>query len=168
MPPDLRLAEAELARVSRTLTAAHPTVVAAKSNVEILREQLAASDRVVLADQGAEAARNEAELTALVSQSRNRLEAIESHRQVENELLAKLAQNRSQAETWRNELSELRMGAQMAEQGNVGVSARFTDVPVAPESPVWPKPKFVLSTGLALGAFGGFLLGLVLVRRRKV
>ena len=163
---DLRLAEAELARVSRTLTAEHPTVVAARSNVEILREQLAASDRIVLVDQIAEATRQEAELTALVSQSRSRLESIESHRQDENELIAKLEQNRSLADVWRHELSELRRGAQLTEQGNVGVSARFTDVPVAPDGPVWPKPKLVLPAGLVIGAFGGFLFGLVALRRR--
>jgi len=166
---DLRLAEAELARVSRTLTAEHPTVMAAKHNVDILREQLAASDKVALVDQAAEAARYEAELTAQVSQARSQLEAIESHRRIENELLTKLAQNRSQAETWRQELSELRLGAQFAEDGNVGVSARFTDVPVAPEDPVWPRPNLMLPAGLVLGLIGGFFFGLMsLLRDRRV
>ena len=163
---DLRLAEAELARVSRTLTAEHPTVMAAKHNVEILRDQLDASDRVTLADQIAEAARLEAELTALVSQSRNRLEAIDSHRQDENELLNELARNRSLAESWRQELSELRVAAQMAEEGNVGVSARFTDAPVALEDPVWPRPKVMLPAGLIFGLVAGFVFALVSLRRR--
>ncbi len=164
---DLRLAEGELARVSRTLTAAHPTVIAARNNVEILREQLASSDRVALADQIAEAARYEAELRALVSQSRNRLEAIESHRQAENELLIKLAQNRSLAESWRQELSELRVGAQMAEEGNVGISARFTDAPVAPDNPVWPRPKLMLPAGLIVGLMVGFGFALISLHRRR-
>ena len=166
---DLRLAEAELARVSRTLTAEHPTVMAARHNVDILREQLAASDKFALADQVAEAARYEAELTAQVSQARSQLEAIESHRRIENELLAKLVQNRSLVETWRQELSELRLGAQLAEEGNVGVSARFTDVPVAPEGPVWPRPNLMLPAGLVLGLLAGFFFGLVsLLRGRRV
>ena len=163
---DLRLAEAELARVSRNLTNEHPTVVAARNNVEILREQLAASDQVALADQITEAARYEAELTALVSQSRRRLEAIDSHRRDENELLAELARNRTLADGWRQELSELRMGAQLAESGNVGVNVRFADDPVAPESPIWPRPKAMLPAGLAFGAAVGFLFGLVSLRRR--
>jgi uncharacterized protein involved in exopolysaccharide biosynthesis len=163
---DLRLAEAELARVSRKLTAEHPTVVAATNNVEILREQLAASDQVALADQVTEAARYEAELTALVSQSRRRLEAIESHRRDENELLTELARNRALADGWRQELSELRMGAQMAETGNVGVNVRFADAPVAPDDPIWPRPKQMLPAGLVAGAIAGFLFGLVSLRRR--
>jgi uncharacterized protein involved in exopolysaccharide biosynthesis len=166
---DLRLAEAELSRVSRTLTAEHPTVMAARNNVEILREQLAASDKVALVDQVAEAVRYETELTAQVSQARAQLEAIESHRRTENELLTKLTQNRSQADTCRQELSELRLGAQLAEEGNVGVTARFTDIPVAPEDPVWPRPNLMLPAGLILGLIGGFFFGLVsLLRDRRV
>jgi len=163
---DLRLVEAELARVSRTLTAEHPTVVAAKSNVEILREQLAASDKAALADQVTEAARYEAELRALVSQSRRRLEAIESHRRAENEWITELARNRTLADTWRNEMSERRLGDQLAEQGNVGVIARFADNPVAPDGPVWPRPKLLLPAGLAFGAIAGFLFGFWSLRRR--
>ena len=105
-------------------------------------------------------------MTALVSQSRRRLEAIDSHRRDENELLAELARNRTLADGWRQELSELRMGAQLAESGNVGVNVRFADDPVAPESPIWPRPKAMLPAGLAFGAAVGFLFGLVSLRRR--
>ena len=163
---DLQLAEAELARVSRTLTSEHPTVIAARNNVEILRDQLAASDRVVLTDQIAEAVRAESELSAQVAQSRSRQEAIEAHRQVENELLNKLEQSRSLAERWRQELSNLRVGAQLAEEGNVGVNARFSDAPVAPEDPVWPRPELMLPAGLAFGLMAGFFLALFSLRRR--
>ena len=140
--------------------------MAAKSNVEILREQLAASDKAALADQVTEAARYEAELRALVSQSRRRLEAIESHRRAENEWITELARNRTLADTWRNEMSERRLGDQLAEQGNVGVIARFADNPVAPDGPVWPRPKLLLPAGLAFGAIAGFLFGFWSLRRR--
>jgi len=164
---DLRLAESELARVSRKLTAEHPSVVAARNNVEILRDQLAASDKVALEDQIAEVVRHEVELTSLVAQASRRLEAIESHRQVENELITELAQNRSLADRWQQELSERRMSTQLAELGNVGVNARFTDEPVAPnDGPIWPRPKLLLPAGLAFGAIAGFLFGLWSLRRR--
>ncbi len=168
---DLRLADAELARASRSLTAEHPTVMAAESNVEVLREQLAASDEaspVALLQQIAEAVRYEAELTALASRSRGRLQAIESHRRDEDELLTELARTRSLADSWRHELGDQRLVAQLAQEGNVGVSARFIADPVAPDDAVWPRPKLMLPAGLMFGVIGGFLFGLVSLRRRGV
>jgi uncharacterized protein involved in exopolysaccharide biosynthesis len=168
---DLRLAEAELSRASLSLTAEHPTVVAAADNVEVLREQLAASDDaspVALLQQIAEAKRYEAELTALESRSGRRLEAIESHRRDENELLTELARTQSLADSWRHELFDQRLVARLAQTGNVGVSARFIADPVAPDDPVWPRPKMMLPAGLMFGLFVGFLFGLSSLRRRGV
>jgi uncharacterized protein involved in exopolysaccharide biosynthesis len=167
---ELLRAESELARAKVSLTSEHPAVVAAERNVRVLRAQLASSiyaSTDALQQQIDQAARLEAELAAVEAKSRERLEVIELHRRDENKLLSDLERMRSQADDWRRELSGERMVAQLAQTGDVGVSARMIAEPIVPDEPVWPKSMILLPAGASLGLIVGFLYALISLQRRR-
>jgi uncharacterized protein involved in exopolysaccharide biosynthesis len=167
---ELRQARSELALASVMLTAAHPKVAGAKRNVKVLEAQLASSDdgaSGVLRQQINEAIRLEAELATIEAQSRDRLEVIELHRRDENKLLADLERMQSQADLWRREVADQSVVARLAKAGDVGVGARLIEEPVVPDDPVWPKEKYVLAAGFALGLAVGFVLALLSLRRQR-
>lgn len=167
---DLRQAESELAKARTSLTSEHPAAVAAARNVEVLRAQLASSDggsRSVLRQQVNEAVRLEKELAAIEAKSRERLKVIEVHRRKENKLLVELARMQSQADKLRSELLDQRLEARLAKAGDVGIGARIIAEPVVPSTPVWPKKKFMLFAGAALGLAVGFVFALLSLRRQR-
>lgn len=167
---EMRQAESKLARAKLSLTTAHPTVVAAERNVEVLRVQLDASFNASprkLWQQIREASRQEAQLAALEAQSRERLEVIEVRRRDENELIEELARTRSLADEWRRELFDQRLVARLAQSGDVGIGARFIAEPAVPDGAVWPKPALMLPAGAVFGLVGGFLFALVSLQRQR-
>ncbi|MEH6588777.1 MAG: hypothetical protein V7746_00895 [Halioglobus sp.] len=168
---DLRLAESELAKARISLTWQHPTVVAYERNVNVLREQLAATDVYgapnTLRQQIEEAVRLEGELAIIETQARERLEVIETHRRGENRSLIKLERMRSQTEEWGRELTDQRLVARLAQTGDVGIGARMIAKPVVPNQPVWPKPKIMFVAGAFCGLMAGFLFALISQRRRR-
>ena len=167
---DLRQAESELAKARKSLTAEHPTAVAAERNVEVLRAQLASIDggsRGALRQQVDEAARLEAEVAAIEAKARERLKVIEVHRSKENRLLVELERTQSQADELRSELRDQRIVARLAKAGDVGIGARIIAQPVVPAEPVWPKKKFTLFVGAVLGLTVGFVFALLSLRKQR-
>lgn len=167
---DLRQAESELAKARVSLTAEHPSVVAAERNVEVLRAQLSSHTYTSPDDLGQqirEATRLETELASIEAQSKARLKAIELHRRVENKALIELERLRSLAEERQRELIDQRMVARLAQAGDVGIGARIIAVPVVFDDPVWPKPKMMLPAGALAGLTIGFVFALISLRGRR-
>lgn len=167
---ELRQARSELAIASVMLTAEHPTVVGAKRNVQALTAQLNSSvsaSKNNLQQEINTAVRLEAELALLGAELRERSKEIELIRLEENKLVAELDQMQAQADEWRGELFDQRVVSRLAETGDVGIGARMIAEPVVPDTAVWPKRKFMLAAGTALGLAVGFIFSLVSLRRQR-
>lgn len=163
-------AEAELGRVTQTLNAGHPTREAATRTVQTLRSQLAAAEQATprLLQREIEAAKRlEAELALLLESERARLSETERLRREEQRLIDDLAQTQVLVEQRRRALLDQRLVSRLAENGEVGITARMIAEPVIPLAPSWPNPLLVFAIGSMLGLLVGLTVAVMRLRRNE-
>lgn len=163
-------AQAELSRVQLTLQPRHPAVESARQEVEVLRKQLRESSKATpdaLRRDIAAARGLEEQLASAFEREQERMAEIERYRRSEESLLIELDRIREMTDARRSELLDQRLLARLAESGEVGVAARLIEVPIQPESAIWPKPLLVLGGGAVLGLIGGFGMALFSLRQSR-
>ena len=163
-------AEAALARAKLTLMPAHPAVEAAQRDVDVLKRQLRSSSK---ATPGAirrdikSFAGLETQLRGVYADESKRMAELESYRRKENILVAELDRVREMGDARRRELLDQRLLGRLAESGDTGITARMIEDPRVPEGPAWPKPRLVMAVTLFLGLCGGFVGGLLSLRKEE-
>lgn len=163
-------AEAELARVQLTLMPKHPAVEAAQQEVDILRKQLAASSSATPAALRRDIDATiglEKQLNLAYTRERERMATVESYRREESLLVSELERIREMADARRSELVDQRLMTRLAEQGEMGITARIIEAPSLPESATWPRPKLILPAFAILGLVGGFCAAVISLRRSR-
>ncbi len=163
-------AQAELSRVRITLTAEHPAVEAAESEVAVLRRQLVANSKAtpealkrdITASLGLEK-----ELERVYDRERATMGGIERDRREESLLLAELDRIRELSNIRRSELLDQRLLTRLAETGEIGVSARLIERPSLPAGAAWPRPRLLLPMGAIIGFLAGFVAAVISLQRER-
>lgn len=151
-------AEAELARTRQTLRSGHPTVEAAQREVDLLRDQLARTERAtpLLISKEVEAAKGlEEQLAAVLTEERATLAEADRMRREERMVTEELNQTQDLVDERRRALLDQRLLKRLADAGEFGVTARLIAEPVQPQAPTWPNPLLVFIICCGLGGLVG-------------